>query len=199
MVGNQYAYSPLAQVPNDPLNVQYRYRIDTRKWLVEKNELRLGCQGPGDFDPAPFTAGQADSRRVAHVADMQFLEQFLQVRLAVSPSQVASHLEDGLNVLGDRHAAKNRGFLRQIPEAEAGTAMNRKACNIAAVQLDRAAIAADQSDDHIERSRLSGSVRAEKADDVTAFYAERESFYDLATPVALGDPARLELAHGASG
>src|SRR5690606_28946261 len=66
----QYSNSALAQVPDDPLDVEHRDRIDARERLVEKDELRLGRERPRNLDPAPLAAREAHAQAVSHVTDV---------------------------------------------------------------------------------------------------------------------------------
>ena len=74
----------------------------------------------------------------------------------------------GANILFGRHAAEDRGFLRQITDAEARAAVHRKARDVVAVQRDGAVIGADQAGDHVEDRGLSGAVRTQQSDHFAA-------------------------------
>jgi hypothetical protein len=76
MIGYQYAYPALAQVSDDALNVEDRNRIDSGEGFVEQDEFGFGCERTGDFDSPALATGKAYADAVAHVPDMQFLEQF---------------------------------------------------------------------------------------------------------------------------
>ena len=82
------------------------------------------------------------------------------------------HLEDGADVLLDGHAAEDRGFLRQVADAEAGAAVHRHAGDVVAVELDGAVVGLDQAGDHVEDRGLAGAVRAEQADRLAARHRE---------------------------
>jgi hypothetical protein len=75
--------------------------------------------------------------------------------------------------------------------------MYRHARYIAAIQFDTAAVTANEADNHVKSSCLAGAVRSKQSNNITAFYAERQAFYDFTASVALGNPSRLELTHGA--
>jgi hypothetical protein len=77
MVRYQHPNVALAQVANDPLDIEHRYRIDAGEWLVEEHELRLHRERSGDLDPPAFAAREAYPERIANVTDVQLFEQLL--------------------------------------------------------------------------------------------------------------------------
>src|SRR3989442_15879357 len=62
-----------------------------------------------------------DALLAAQVADREFREERVEHRLARFGLGLGD-LEDGADVLLDRQPAKDRGFLRQVADAEAGAA-----------------------------------------------------------------------------
>ncbi len=90
------------------------------------------------------------------------------------------HFEHGADVLLDREAAEDRGFLRQIADAEARALIHRQLGDVVAVELDGAAIGLDQAGDHVEHRGLAGAVRAEQADRLAAAHIDADAAHDLA-------------------
>ena len=72
--------------------------------------------------------------------DVEFLEQRVELALALLAARL-DDLEHGADVVLDVEAAEDRGFLRQIADAEAGAAIHRQAGDVVAVEADDAAIA----------------------------------------------------------
>ena len=89
-------------------------------------------------------------------------------------------LEHGADVLLDGEAAKDRGFLRQIADAEPRALIHRQLGDVVAVELDGAAIRLDQAGDHVEHRGLAGAVRAEQADRFAAADIDADAAHDLA-------------------
>ena len=103
------------------------------------------------------------------------------------------HRED---ILLDRHAAEDRGFLRQIAEAEDRPAVHRQIGDVLAVEEDPAAVRLDQSHDRIEAGGLAGAVGPEQADHFAAMDVERHIVKHRPPVVGLGDRVNLEPAGG---
>ena len=56
VIGDEHPDAALLQVQDDLLDIVDRDRVDAGKGLIQQDEVRLGRQGAGDFDPAAFTA-----------------------------------------------------------------------------------------------------------------------------------------------
>ena len=95
------------------------------------------------------------------------------------------HFEHGADVLLDGEAAKDRGFLRQIADAEPRALIHRQLGDVVAVELDRAAIGLDQAGDHVEHGGLAGAVRAEQADRFAAAHIDADAAHHLAAAETL--------------
>ena len=78
------------------------------------------------------------------------------------------------------HFAENRGFLRQIADAEAGAFVNGQVAQFLAVQHYTACIGGNQADYHVKAGSLTRAVGTEQADDFAAFDFKGEAFDDLA-------------------
>jgi hypothetical protein len=116
MISYQDADAALAQMLDDPLDVQHRDRIDAGEGLVEQHEARLCGEGPGDLDAPPFSAREADTRAVPDMRDMELLQQFVELHLAVRSPEILACLEDGEDVVLDAQVPEHRRFLRQIAQ-----------------------------------------------------------------------------------
>jgi hypothetical protein len=74
MIRYQDAYVALTQMANDPLDIEYRYRIDAGERLVEEHEFRLHSERARDLDAPTLAAREANPERIANVAYMQLFE-----------------------------------------------------------------------------------------------------------------------------
>src|SRR5213075_2047349 len=78
------------------------------------------------------------------------------------------HFENSSDILLDREAAENRGFLRQISDTEPGAAVHRQLGNVLTVELHGAGVGGDQAGNDVEAGRLAGAVRAEQPHNLAA-------------------------------
>ena len=90
------------------------------------------------------------------------------------------HLEHGADILLDGEAAKDRGFLRQIADAEPRALIHRQLGDVVAIEFDGAAIGLDQAGDHVEHRGLAGAVRAQQTDRLAAADIDADAAHDLA-------------------
>src|SRR5882724_4749460 len=117
VVGDQDADAPVGEVADQILNVADRDRIDAGKGFVEQHVVRTRRQRARDFDAAALAAGERDRRRFTQARDVEFIEQRIEFGLALLPAGL-DDLEHRTDVLFDGETAKDRGFLRQVADAE---------------------------------------------------------------------------------
>ena len=103
-------------------------------------------------------------------------------------------LEHGADILLDGEAAEDRGFLRQIADAEPRALIHRQLGHVVAVEFDGAAIRLDQPGDHVEHRGLAGAVRAEQADGLAAADIDADAAHDLAGAETLFHAMHSEIA-----
>ena len=123
---------------DDALDVQYRDWIDACKGFIEQHELRIGGQRTRDFHAPPFAARQALTEAVADVPDVQFIQQRLERLITLVSVQIIAQLQNGADVVADRQPAENRGFLRQVAQAQTRAAVHRQPRHILVSQHDAA-------------------------------------------------------------
>src|SRR3546814_3502189 len=87
------------------------------------------------------------------------------MRISDWSSDVCS--SDLLDILRDRHAAKDRGFLRQIAKAKDRAAIHRQRGDVGAVEPDAPGVGLYRPPDRIEAGRLARAVRPQEPDDLT--------------------------------
>src|SRR5581483_7641856 len=162
VVGDQHADLPLLQKPDDALNVQHRDRIYAGKRLVEQDEAWMRRQCTRNFYPPTLPTRQAYRGAVAQMSDVQVIEQHVEMLFDLC-SPFDSQLQYGLDVFCHRQLAEDRSFLRQIRQAHLSPFMYRHAVQILLIQNDRAAVAGNESDDHVEAGGLAGAVGTEQS------------------------------------
>src|SRR4051794_23779301 len=179
VVGDQDADAAVGEVPDQILDVADRDRIDAGEGFVEQHVVRTRRQRARDFDAAALATGERDRGRFSQPRDVEFIEQRIEFGLALLPAGL-DDLEHGANILFDGEAAKDRGFLRQITDAEPRALIHRQPGHVVAVQLDGTAIRLDQPGDHVEHRGLAGAVRTEQADGLASADIDADAAHDLA-------------------
>ena len=89
VVGYQNTDVALAQMPNNALNIEHGYWVDTREGFIEKDKLWVRGEGTRNFYATTLTTGQTDTQACSHVPDMQFVKQRFQLLFAASPVATA--------------------------------------------------------------------------------------------------------------
>src|SRR5438105_13834601 len=77
-------------------------------------------------------------------------------------------LENGQDVLFDRHFAKNRLFLWQIPHPKPSPFEHREISDVGVPENHVATIWSDESHDHVKRCGLAGAVWPQQSNDFSA-------------------------------
>src|SRR6185503_5828795 len=178
VVSDQHADAAVGEVADEVLNVAHRDRINAGEGFVEQHVVWTRRQRARDFDAAALAAGQRDRGRFAQPRDVEFIEQRVEFGLALLAAGL-DHLEHGANILFDSEAAKDRGFLRQVADAEPRALIHRQLGHVMAVEFDGAAIGLDQSGDHVEHRGLAGAVRTQQADRLAAADIDADAAHDL--------------------
>src|SRR6478735_2233504 len=192
VIGDQHADAAFLQMPHDALDLADRNRVHAGERLVQQHEARLGRERARDLDAAAFAARQARTLGVRDMADLQLVEQLLELGRAAGRVELRPQLEDREDVVGDTQAPEHRGFLRQITQAQTRTRVHGLGRDVGVVETDAAGVGADESHDHVEAGRLAGAVGAEQADDFALVDAAGEVADDFALLVALLQPGRAE-------
>ena len=117
VVSYQNADIALAQVTDNPLDIDDGNRVDAGEGLVQKHESGFRGKRPGDFHPAPLAPRQALTAIVPKAPHMQLLEKLFQALLLLDGLEVGLDLEYAEDILFHRQATENGWFLGQISEA----------------------------------------------------------------------------------
>src|SRR5215813_14407786 len=108
------------------LDVADSDRVDAGEWLVEQHVVRSRRERPGDLDPPPLTARKRNRWCLAQPREAEFSQQRVEIGLAPAPIGL-DYFQHGADILFDVQAAKDRGFLRQVADAQPGTLVHRQA------------------------------------------------------------------------
>ena len=106
-------------------------------------------------------------------------------------------LQHRADILLHGEAAEDRGFLRQIADAEPGALIHRQLGDVVAVEFDGAAIGLDQAGDHVEHRGLAGAVRAEQTHRLAAADIDADAAHDLARAETLFHAMHSQIARPA--
>src|SRR5882724_10708152 len=178
VICDQHPDAAIGEVSDQILNVAHRDRVDAGEWFVEQHVIRTGGQRAGDLDAPPFAARESDRRRLAQPRDVEFVEQRIELGLALF-SGGFDDFEHRADILFDREAAKDRGLLRQIANPQPRALIHRELGDVVAVEFDGAAIRLDQAGDHVEHGGLAGAVRTQQADRLAAADIDADAAHHL--------------------
>src|SRR2546428_843388 len=119
VVGDQDADAPVAQAPDDLLDVADGDGVDARERLVEQQVLRRGHQRAGDLQPAPLAARQGEGRVRGERGQVQLRQQLARARATLVHREV-ERLEDGQqSFLGGQLAEHRRILVQCSPQPPA--------------------------------------------------------------------------------
>lgn len=107
MFGYEDANATVAQVVDDPLDIDDGKRVNSRERFVEQHELGFAGQCAGDFHPPPLAAGQPNGRLVAKVRYAEFFQQFFDAKLRLAGGKVSAQLQYGAKIVGYRQFSEN--------------------------------------------------------------------------------------------
>ena len=123
VVGDQDADAAILEMPDQVADFAHRDGIDAGERLVQQDVGRMGGQAAGDFHPAALAARQRDDGRVADMGDAEFGQQGFDHRF--QPRAIGlQQFGGGADILFGGEAAEDRGFLRQIADAQARAAVH---------------------------------------------------------------------------
>src|SRR5438445_4832755 len=179
VVGDQDADAPVAQAPDDLLDVADGDGVDARERLVEQQVLRRGHQRAGDLQPAPLAARQGEGRVRGERGQVQLRQQLARARATLEHREV-ERLQIGQQIFLDCQLAEPRRFLRQVAHAHPAALVHRERRDLLPFDEDAPALGGQQPDHHVEGRRLAGAVGAEQTDHLAPLDVERDVVHDLA-------------------
>src|SRR2546421_2122962 len=194
VIADEDAEPPLAQFPDQPLQLVHGDGVDAGEGLVEEEEARLGEQRPRDLRPTPLPSRELLAQRVGHAEQVELLQH------VVGPAArfVAVHavaLEDEEQVLPDGQLAEDARFLRQVAQPHPGAAVEWQAGQVLAAQVHLALVGVEQPHHAVEAGRLPGAIGTQEAHHLAGVHVEGDPVHDLAAPEALRQTAGVQGAH----
>ncbi|BBG30867.1 pyruvate decarboxylase [Zymobacter palmae] len=195
VIGNQNADAAVAQLTNDVLDFTHRDGVDAREWFIKQDERGIHGQCARYFDAATFTTGQAHPHIVADMRDAEFFQQCIQMLVALLTSKVLTRFQNRQNIICHRQLAEDRRFLRQVANACTCALMHRTTRQVHIVNAHFTSVGLNQTDNHVERCGLAGTVGAEQTHDLTLRNGETDILHDAAFLEAFGQMRCVEGLH----
>ena len=161
VVGDENTDVLVFESPHHVLNLLHRNRVHARKRFVEHDELGLYSQAAGYLRTTAFATAQPVTKVLAHVRQVELLDELLQFLCLILFAEIAQ-FQHRTDVVFHRHFAEHTRFLRQIPDTHLRTFVHRIGGDIHVVEEDTPVIGSYQTGRHVERGRLTGSVRTQQ-------------------------------------
>ena len=108
------------------------------------------------------------------MSDVELLEKGIQLVFLLRCRELC-RLQDSGNVLHDSELTKDGRLLREVADAEFGTAIHGIVRDADVGEIDITVRRLLQTDDHVECRRLSGTIRSEESDDLALVDAHRDA------------------------
>ena len=130
MVGDEDADVALGEGFDDVLDVLHGDGVDAGEGFVEEEEHGVVGQSAGNLGAAAFAAGELDALAVAYVLEAELVEERLELGLLLVGGEVLAELEDGHDVVGHSHLAKDGGLLGEVSHTHLRAAVHGVACEL---------------------------------------------------------------------
>ena len=152
--------------------------------FVEKDHLRLQCDGARQFGEAAGAGGQGADRRVGEPREPELVDQRTAARWRLCSASLRPNASTTF-----KGVTRSRATITVSSRVSVGTglppgmtvpspgwpgARAEEGRDIATSQTSRAALGPDETRDDLEKRRLARSVRADQADDLAGVHRERD-------------------------
>ena len=111
VICNQHPDSAITEMVNNGFDVVYGDRVYPGERLIQQDKIGFCRQRSGDFNTAPFSAGQRLTQAVAKMLNVKFFQQLVAPLQALLLVQIRPSLQDGENIVADGELAKYGSFL----------------------------------------------------------------------------------------
>ena len=170
----------------DPLDFDDSEGIDAREGLVEEQKLGFEGQGPGDFQPAPFSSRERIGPLAGQGGQAEFVQEGLGGRAPFAP-RIRQKLDGQTEVVPDRRLEEDRIFLGKIGQSGPGPLVGGPWSDVLIVEQDPPAVRLEKADDHLEACRLARPVPAQQTDDLAGSHADVHVLDDEASAETLDE------------
>jgi hypothetical protein len=172
-------------VANYFLQVENRDGINSRKRLIQQDELGLDAQCSRDLNPSSLTTRKGISAVQANVLKSQLINQLFHGLAALVPGDRLG-FQHGENILLNRELSENRGLLGEITDPELPCPLvHGHVRNLFLVYEDSARVGGYQADDRVESGRFTGAIRPQQTDNFSLRNADAHTVYNPAAAIRL--------------
>ncbi len=128
---------------------------------------------------------------MAHLLKAEFREQILQYDLLLLTG-VGRHLQYGTDIVLDAQFAEYRRLLGEVTDTLLRTFINGEAGDVLVAEVNITLIGLNKPHRHVERSSLTGAVRAQEADNLTLAHLDIDVVHHSAFAVLFHKILRAE-------
>src|SRR5690349_1297778 len=180
--------------------------VHARRGLIEREQLRLGGERPGDLEAPLVAVGQAPGGVVGSSADAHVSEELERARLDrllfFQRAPVSQHRPDHAraraHMTADHHVfergqiGEKTDVLERARDSRSRDLIGPEALEPFAVEDESAVVRRGHAGEHVEERRLAGAVRADQAVDRALLERKRDLAQRLQAAKALADAGRLQ-------
>lgn len=161
---------------DDALYILDGNRVHSGERFVEQNEFRIYGHGPRNLRTASLASGELYSVAFADLLQGKLLDKRFEPFALVLLAE-RCHFQYGFYVVLHAQAAEYRGFLSKIAYAHLCATVDGIRCYVGyfavLFKIYVAFVGLDESDYHVERCGLAGTVGAEQTDDFALLHIDR--------------------------
>ena len=132
----------------------------------------------------PFAARQLVAQVAPHLLQREFVDEALEFVALLGGGHIG-HLEDGADVVLNRHFTEHRRLLRQVTDAQLRPPVNRQPGDVGGVEVDLPLVGGDESRSHIEGGGFARAVWPEQPHNLPLRDIDTHMIYHGAAPVLL--------------
>jgi hypothetical protein len=185
VVRNQHPYTGCPHVADYFLQIENRDRVNSRKRLIQQNELGLNAQRPRNLNPSSFATGQCITPIQANMLQPELINQLLHGLAPLVPGDRLG-FQHGENVLLNRELSENRRLLGEIADPKLPRPfVHGDVGDLFLIYEDSARVGGYQADDRVKGRGLAGAVRSKQSNDFALTYAHADAVYNPAAAVRL--------------
>ncbi len=167
-------------------HVAHACRVEAGRGLVEQQQLRVAQKRSGDAEPLPHPVRVAADAVLAAIAQLDDVEHLLDARARDATVEIAEQVQVAA-------AGQIRVEARALDETGHAVQSTRSVDQRVAAEETRLALGRpDQPEQHPQRGRLAGAVRAEVAEDVASIDRQVDVVDGDDVAVALDQSSRFE-------
>jgi len=182
VVRDENADSLFFEMADQPLHFLDGEGVDVGKRLIQKEERRVGEKGAADLQTAPFSSGEALRSAFSNGGKVQLFKALFEFFPPLFFPE-GERFQNAEEIVLDSQRGKYRGLLSEVAEAHFRPFVDGKGGDFPVLKPDFSAVGRDEPNCHIKSGRLSRSVRAQKADDLSGGNRKAQLVYHGSSPI----------------